>query len=98
MSTAEAQLILSRLEALQSDLRRLRDEPRLEAEWLSVKDVAEVTGFSEYKVKQMRRRGQIRMFLPPGSNEWRITRKAFDAWERRVVEEGTPMEARYPAR
>lgn len=83
------------MQAELEDLRAAR--AREEAGWLTVKDVAALTSFSEYKVKEMRRHGQIPMFLPPGSNEWRMTRKAFDAWERRVQEEGTPMEARFPA-
>lgn len=67
-----------------------------ERAWLTLADLARLTGFSDDTLQAMRKRGDLPMFRAPGTREWRMTRRAFDLWERRVESEGLPVEARYP--
>lgn len=63
-------------------------------QWYSEEDVAEITGYSLATVRRWRKAGDLPMFRPLGNRRYRITRKAFEAWQRRVEHEGLPEEAR----
>lgn len=91
------------LEALVEAVRLVVRE-ELEAErprgraWLTIRDLQMLTGFKRGKIDALRKSGDLPMFRAPGSNEWRMTWAAFEAWERRVVEQGMPTEAKYRRR
>jgi len=55
---------------------------------LTLEDLQAVTGFGEKKLRQLRDEGYLPMFRMPDSNEWRITREAWEASLRRMEKEG----------
>jgi hypothetical protein len=92
-------------EELEAALRRAEREPgRVERSyveeraWLSSADVMALTGWGRDKIEALRKAGELPMFKDPNGKDYRMTRAAFEAFERRAQTKWVRPEARYRAR
>lgn len=88
------EIALRALAYLMQDEKALRNHAIESLAWLTLKDVQRITGFGKTKVLTLVQEGTIPMFRAPGSDEWRITRKAWEKCEARLVAAGMTRAAR----
>lgn len=92
LSTDQAHIVKSLamevVRELVEDDQFIRTYVREHLRLLTLEDLQAVTGFGEKKIRQLRDEGYLPMFRMPESNEWRITREAWEASLRRMEKEG----------
>ena len=82
------QVVIAVVRRLVDDQAALRRIALAELQWLTEKDLREITGYAKRTIDKWRQAGWIRLFKPGDSNEWRTTIKMWKEDERILIEAG----------